>query len=132
MNTNFRIAKDIVPIALPFGSLRFLANQSTTGASQLLILDGVIDTDQGHGFHAHPRQEEMIFVLEGTIEQWIGEDKRNLGAGDAAFIPANTVHATYNVGNQKARLLAILGPCFGDAPEIVDFTNEVPWRNLRS
>ena len=49
-------------------------------------------------------------MIEGEIEQWVDREKRMLRAGDSAFICANVVHASFNVNNRKARLLAILGP----------------------
>ena len=30
-----------------------------------------------HDFHRHPGQEEVIYVLEGTIEQWLEQEKRD-------------------------------------------------------
>ena len=63
----------------------------------------------GHNFHKHPNQEEVIYVVEGEIEQWVDQEKRRLGPGDSAFIPADMVHASFNVSDQPAKFLAILG-----------------------
>ncbi|MDH3652064.1 MAG: cupin domain-containing protein, partial [Saprospiraceae bacterium] len=81
----------------------------------------------------HPAQEEVIYVLDGKIEQWIGEDMKQLKQGDSAFIPAGMVHASFNIDKNPATVLAILGPAVGaDGYEVVDVGEEPPWINLRN
>ena len=52
----------------------------------------------------------MIYVLKGTIEQWVESESETLTAGDAVVIPADAVHATYNDTGEPAKILAILSP----------------------
>ncbi len=61
------------------------------------------------------------------------EESRVLGPGDSAFIPADMVHASFNVGDSDAKIVAILGPCVGAIGyELVDVSGEAPWKDLRS
>jgi len=87
----------------------------------------------GHAFHKHPQQEEVIYVIEGEVEQWREEENRMLGPGDSVFLPAGTVHASFNTGDANAKLLAILGPSIGDGNgyEVVEVADQPPWRDLR-
>ncbi|WP_210184087.1 cupin domain-containing protein [Bradyrhizobium centrolobii] len=71
------------------------------------------DSGKGHNFHKHPNQEEVVLVVAGTVEQWIDREKRILSPGDSAFIPADVVHASFNAGDQPAKIIAILGPASG-------------------
>ena len=74
----------------------------------------------------------MIYCISGTVEQWLGEDMRTLRPGDSVFIGADVVHASFNVGDTDAKLLAILGPCVGDQGyELIDVADEAPWKDLR-
>ncbi|SFH91483.1 cupin domain-containing protein [Bradyrhizobium sp. cf659] len=58
------------------------------------------------GRHTHPG-EEIIYVLAGAIEYAVdGKPPVTLKAGDVLFIPAGTVHAAKNVGNETASELA--------------------------
>jgi quercetin dioxygenase-like cupin family protein len=132
MSRFFRISSEDLPTPMPFGTLRFLSSPLLVDARQLTVIDGVFAVGQGHSFHRHPDQEEVVFILEGTVEQWIEDEKRNLNAGDAAFIPQGSVHATFNVGVSTARLLAIFGPCKGDGFETVDMSDKAPWKELRT
>jgi quercetin dioxygenase-like cupin family protein len=66
------------------------------------------------------------------VEQWIDREKRVLGPGDSAFLPAGTVHASFNVGNGDAVMVAILGPCTGATGyEVVEVAGGAPWKGLR-
>jgi quercetin dioxygenase-like cupin family protein len=127
----FRLATEIPMVPVPFGSIRQIVIPATTGARNLVILEGIIQPGQGHDFHQHPRQEEVIYVKSGSIEQWVGKQKRILGPGDAVLIPPGTVHASFNAGSSDAALLAIFGPAIGDGFETVEMAEESPWRELR-
>ena len=86
---------------------------------------------EGHDFHLHPQQEEVIYVVSGQIEQWIGELKRVLGPGDAVHVPLATVHGAFTTGDTEAMLLAIFGPVVGYGFETVEMAAESPWKDLR-
>lgn len=87
---------------------------------------------QGHDFHKHPNQEEIIYMIDGQYEQWIRDKKQIIKGGDVAFIPKDTVHAGFNDFDKEVRLLAILGPAVGEAgDELEDVSEEEPWKSLR-
>ena len=105
----------------------------TTGAGQLVVIEVKLEPGGGHDFHRHPNQEEVIYVLDGEIEQWVDRRRRTLRAGDSAFIPAAMVHASFNVSGAPARLLAILAPSIGEEGyELEEVHEQSPWSELRS
>ena len=56
--------------------------------------------------HFHPG-EEIIYVLEGTLEYQIeGDPPKTVKAGEALMVPAEAVHAVRNVGDGDAAELA--------------------------
>src|SRR5262245_31307934 len=58
------------------------------------------------GKHTHPG-EEMGYVLEGTLQLEIeGKPPVTLNAGQAFFVPANTVHDGQNIGKGPLKVLA--------------------------
>lgn len=131
MQSQFRMKESIAPDQAGWGRSRWLSHAASTGARQLVAMSASITPGQGHSFHKHPDQEEVLYVINGKIEQWIEGDKRLLGAGDAIFIAPGTVHATFNVGTDDAQLVVIFSPCVGDGFEAVDVSNEERWRGLR-
>ncbi|MCB1883456.1 MAG: cupin domain-containing protein [Geminicoccaceae bacterium] len=133
MGGTFVLADATPEETLDWGRLRWLSNPPATGAKRLTVIDVTLTPGNGHDFHKHPDQEEVILVVAGRVEQWVDRDKRLLGPGDAAFIPAGTVHASFNAGDGEARMAAILGPCVGEIGyEIVDVAGEEPWNGLRA
>ncbi len=97
----------------------------------LFAARAIIRSGMGHNFHRHPEREEIIYVLQGVIEQWIGEEHQLLAAGDATLIPAGLVHASFNVGEDDAILFVVLSSASGDAPLAIDVSTEAPWNALR-
>lgn len=127
------VTQDVVERdTMDWGTIGWLSRPTTTGAKQLAVLDVTLEPGFGHNFHKHPDQEESIYVIAGQIEQWLEQEKRILKPGDSVFIPADTVHASFTVGDETAHLLAILGPCVGEGGyELVDVSQESPWKDLR-
>jgi quercetin dioxygenase-like cupin family protein len=132
MSGRYIIASETEQVVEDWGRLRWLSNPEATGAEKLTVIEVELAPGKGHDFHKHPAQEEVIYVVAGRVEQWVGEMKRELSAGDSVFIPANTVHASFNVGEGNARVIAILGPCAGPIGyEIVDVASTEPWSTMR-
>jgi quercetin dioxygenase-like cupin family protein len=132
MAGKFVIGGETAQEVLDWGELRWLSNPPSTGARDLTVINVSLAPGKGHDFHKHPDQEEVIYVVAGRVEQWVDHEKRILGPGDSAFLPADTVHASFNVGDSDANIVAILGPCVGTKGyEVVDVAGEEPWRGLR-
>ncbi len=86
---------------------------------------------QAHKFHHHPNMEEIIYVLSGSGEQWVEREMKIVGPGDTIYIPAGTIHATYNTGDQTLEFLAILTPAKAQGPDTIDVSEQEPWKSLR-
>jgi mannose-6-phosphate isomerase-like protein (cupin superfamily) len=59
--------------------------------------------------HADP-MEEIYFVLSGTGEMHVDEDRRRVGPGDATWIPAGSAHSLLNNGDQDLVILVVASP----------------------
>jgi quercetin dioxygenase-like cupin family protein len=66
-----------------------------------------VDFDPGYvaPMHTHPG-EEIIYVIEGTLEYEIGGKVTRVKAGDVLFVPAATPHTAKNIGTTNAAELA--------------------------
>ncbi|MEX0822245.1 MAG: dimethylsulfonioproprionate lyase family protein [Rhodothermales bacterium] len=60
-------------------------------------------------WHNHP-QEEVYFVIEGTGEMCIGDERQTLKAGQAVFIPPDAYHQLTNTGDVPLRMLYCYAP----------------------
>ncbi|MEM7332244.1 MAG: cupin domain-containing protein [Chloroflexota bacterium] len=118
---------------LDWGVMGWISNPKTTQNKDLTVLDVELFPGQGHNFHKHPDQEEVIVCIKGTVEQWIDKEKRMLKPGDAIYVDADVVHATFNNSDESAFVLAILGPCVGEEGyEVVEVGDQAPWNTMRS
>jgi len=132
MPGKFMLSAATAPEHLDWGQLRWMSHPPSTGAAQLTVIEVTLAPGKGHDFHKHPDQEEVIYVVSGSVEQWLGQEMRDLRPGDSVFIPADMVHASFNASGAEAKLLAILGPCVGDGGyELVDVADEAPWNSIR-
>jgi quercetin dioxygenase-like cupin family protein len=114
------------------GSIEWISHATVTDAQQIMIARAVMEPGQMHSFHYHHRREEVIYVLEGQLEQWIGEESQILGPGDMAHIPADMVHATFTL-DAPVKFLAILSPCQFPGEEVAfmqGVDDQEPWKSL--
>jgi mannose-6-phosphate isomerase-like protein (cupin superfamily) len=59
--------------------------------------------------HADP-MEEIYFVLSGSGEMGVDDEKRQVGPGDATWIPAGSSHSLLNNGNEDLVILVVASP----------------------
>ena len=80
-----------------------LSSASPTASTQLIYF--TVEPGERVGRHAHSAEETML-VLEGTVEQSIGEEHQQLSAGEVSFKPAGMIHDERNVGSETLRCVA--------------------------
>jgi quercetin dioxygenase-like cupin family protein len=132
MNGRFISAGEIVRETFDWGESGWISRPSFTGSTGLCVMDVTVYPGGGHPFHRHPDQEEIIWVREGRIEQWLEQERRELGPGEAVYIPKDVVHASFTVGDEPAKVAVMLSPVAGeDGYAVVDVFGEEPWASLR-
>ena len=55
-------------------------------------------------------QDEVYFLVEGTAEMCLGEERQTLRAGEAVYIPSGVFHQLTNVGEEPAKMIYVYGP----------------------
>lgn len=60
--------------------------------------------------HLHPNLRERFQVLGGRVGFRIGEEQRELGPGEAAEVPPNTIHDWWQVGDEQASVVVEVDP----------------------
>jgi quercetin dioxygenase-like cupin family protein len=55
----------------------------------------------------HHVHEEMILVIDGTVEVNIGNGSATLGPGSVAFVASDVQHGWHNVGTSRARYFVL-------------------------
>ena len=62
------------------------------------------------GRHVHRVQEETFYVLEGSCEWWVGDERVLAQAGAFLFVPPGVPHNITNPGDRTARVLMTVSP----------------------
>jgi quercetin dioxygenase-like cupin family protein len=103
------------------------------GSKHLVVMDVTLEPSEGHAFHKHPGQEEMIIVKQGEITQFLERESTTLKPGDSVFIDEGVVHASYNDGTETAHLQVVIGPSLGEGSGygLEDVSGHEPWASLR-
>jgi quercetin dioxygenase-like cupin family protein len=60
--------------------------------------------------HVHIRQHESLYVLDGRLDAWVGDDEFVAGPGDFLFLPSGLPHALLPISDPPPRLLVIATP----------------------
>lgn len=71
-------------------------------------------------WHNH-EQEEVYFVMEGTGEICLGDERSAIMGGQAVYIPPRVFHQLTNTGETPLRLLY----CYGPAGEVAHWRQEL-------
>jgi len=115
----------------PWALEEWLCRADVVPNHELLMVRVNIEPGRGHAFHTHPHREEIIYVVSGRAEQWVGREQRFLEPGDMALIQKGEVHGTYNPFKEKLVVLAILAPSGAPEPALVDVSKDEPWASMR-
>jgi quercetin dioxygenase-like cupin family protein len=115
----------------PWTIEEWLCRSDIVNNEHLMLVRANMDPFRSHPFHKHPTREELIYIIAGQAEQWVGRDHRILKPGEMAFIPMGEIHGTYNPFAEKLVFLAILSPAKAAEPGIVDVSAEEPWASMR-
>jgi quercetin dioxygenase-like cupin family protein len=104
--------EDEVPTTYGAGDdYRFLATGRHTDGAYFLM-EGRVPPGAGPPPHVQMRDEEMFYVLEGTLVFWVGDERDRVEAGPGTFlhVPRGMMHNFRNETDTDARLLLMFAP----------------------
>ena len=83
---------------------------STSGRLQVILSTIAPGGGTGEEAYTHESDEEVVVVLDGSLEVWVGEEHYLLAEGDALTFPSRLPHRNINPGDRPARVLFCLTP----------------------
>src|SRR5512134_3796730 len=95
---------------------------AVTGSVQLCMFQQWCEPGKGAPTHLHA-VEEVLTVLDGQAEMWIGDERAMLTAGQSMIVPAGRKHGFRNTGDGILHVQATLAAPIFEAS--FDDTNEV-------
>ena len=81
----------------------------------------VLEPDGGQVPWHNQEQEEVYFVVEGTAEMCLGEERQTLTTGQAVYIPSQVFHQLTNIGDTPLTMLY----CYGPAGDVAHWRQEL-------
>lgn len=60
--------------------------------------------------HFHDECEQVMYILEGTMQVEIEGERAELSAGHAVWVPRGAIHEVNNAGSEPLRFLLIYAP----------------------
>lgn len=87
---------------------RRITSEATGGA--LSVVEFISPPGEGVGLHVHEREDELVYLIEGDIDVFLGAQTIRVPAGACALLPRGIPHGYRNVGVIESRLLAVLLP----------------------
>ena len=90
-------------------TMRLIADAASTDG-RFAIFEQVTPEGWGPPRHVHAREDEIVYVLEGTYEFSLGDGRRTLTAGGCAILPRGVPHGFLNVGPAPGRFLCLVAP----------------------
>jgi mannose-6-phosphate isomerase-like protein (cupin superfamily) len=100
------------------GVLTRMCVSAVNGATQLCIFEQWCAPDRGASTHLHD-VEEVLTVLDGQAEFWIGEEHQTASAGQSVIVPAGCRHGFRNTGASTLHLQATLAaPIFQASTDV--------------
>jgi mannose-6-phosphate isomerase-like protein (cupin superfamily) len=80
-----------------------------------------LEPDGGQVPWHNQEQEEVYFVLEGTGEMCLGEERQEIRSGEAVYIPSGVFHQLTNIGPEPLRMIY----CYGPAGDVAHWRQEL-------
>ena len=101
-----------------WGSLTWLASGNLENAEGVTVGRVVIKKGQANPPHAHNNCEEVLYLLHGRLEHWVGDEMAVMEPGDTITIPAGVKHNARSIGDEDAEMMVVYASAYRDMVEI--------------
>jgi mannose-6-phosphate isomerase-like protein (cupin superfamily) len=92
------------------GQMTLLVGRGEWTAGAYNLMDQIAAPRLMSAVHSHAQEDQVAFVLEGTMTCWVGGQEVEVAAGGYVLRPAGIAHAMWNAGEQPIRFLEITNP----------------------
>ncbi|MBI2781709.1 MAG: helix-turn-helix transcriptional regulator [Chloroflexi bacterium] len=92
------------------GAVDEFLTRATDGRLQVILSTIQPGGGTGDEPYTHDSDEEVVVVLEGSLDLWVGPEHYRLNAGDAVTLSSRVPHRNTNPGPGVARVLFCITP----------------------
>ena len=80
-----------------------------------------LDPDGGQVPWHNQEQEEIYFIVDGSGEMCLGQERRKISAGQAVYIPSRVFHQLTNTGTTPMKMIY----CYSPAGDVAHWRQEL-------
>jgi mannose-6-phosphate isomerase-like protein (cupin superfamily) len=102
--------------------IRPLVDRTTSDINGCSLAEEILPPGHAVTPHHHRQIEEIYYIVEGRGVMTVGDEQREVAAGDAVYVPRGQRHTLSNTGAEPIKLLLVCGPAFFYEDEVLDAT----------
>lgn len=111
---------DIEPFTTKDGSeIREWAGPVSAPAVNQSLAEASVPPGGATAEHYHRVTEELYLITAGTGRLRIGDEERDVAAGDCAVIPPGARHKIWNTGAGVLRIVCACAPAYSDEDTVI-------------
>lgn len=99
--------------------IRPLVDRTTSEITACSLAEEVLPPGHAVTPHHHRQLEEVYYIISGRGVMTVADERREVGPGDAIYVPRGSRHTLENTGSEPIKLLLVCGPAFFYEDEII-------------
>jgi prepilin-type processing-associated H-X9-DG protein len=107
LNSELRKAEQHAVITEDWGSLCWLASRQIGNAEGLVLGRATIKAGKTNPRHRHPKAEEVLYLLKGSIEHTLDDRTIVMHAGDTITIAPGVYHNASCISEEDADMIIV-------------------------
>jgi mannose-6-phosphate isomerase-like protein (cupin superfamily) len=117
-----RVSKlgEVEPFTTLDGStIREVAGPASDNAANQSLAEATVPAGGATAEHYHRETEEIYFFTAGSGRMRLGDEEREVRAGDCVVIPPGTRHKLWSGADAELKLLCCCAPAYRDEDTVV-------------
>ena len=82
----------------------------TAKLSQTAVMVLMPSEETARAPELHARSEQVVYVVEGTLQAYIGEESRRISEGDIVIVEKGVMHRFVNASERRAVAFTVYAP----------------------
>lgn len=101
-------------VTLDGSTIRELAGRASLPTDNQSLAEATVPAGGATAEHYHVVSEELYFFTAGSGRLRVGDEYRDVRAGECVVIPPGAIHKLTNTGDEPLRLLCCCAPAYSD------------------
>jgi mannose-6-phosphate isomerase-like protein (cupin superfamily) len=106
-------------VTLDGSTIREVAGPATGNAGNQSLAEATVPEGGETTEHLHRTTEEVYLFTHGSGRMRLGEEERDVAAGDTVVIAPGVAHKLWNTGPGPLRLLCACAPAYSDEDTVL-------------